>query len=265
VASLVEASSTLTELGLNASQARAYLALAKNGIMNAHEISKASNIARPHVYTIMAELEEAGLVVTIIGSPELFQAISIEEAISILLKRRITKTADLQEKAAKLTMNFKNSQSSITPKENIQFMLIPKRDAVYAKAEKMLTKAQENIAFLCLTKRMISWLSVYQSGFEAALARKVDCRVIMPKPEPGVDTWKPINALISYHNFNLRLISKDPKFEFSVWDNKEVLFTTSPIDTAVPATTLWSNNRGLVDLCTEHFDCIWNEAEEVEN
>jgi len=87
----------------------------------------------------------------------------------------------------------------------------------------------------------------------------------MPKPEPGVGIWKPINALISHHTFNLRLISKEPKFGFSVWDNKEVLITTSPIDSPVPATSLWSSNKGLVDLCIEHFNCIWTKSKEAKN
>ena len=233
--------------------------------MSAHEISRVSDIARPHVYKILAELEETGLVVRIIGKPERFQAINIAEGVSALLQRRITKTAELQEKATRLTLNFKTNQSQMAPEENLQFMLIPKRDAVYKKAEKMLIKAQKNIDFLCLTRRMISWLSICLPHFEAALARKVDCKVIMPKPEPGEDIWKPIKTLKNCPNFTLRLISKEPKFGFSVWDNKEILLTTSPIDSPIPATTLWSNNRGLVDLCQEHFNCIWRKTEKVMN
>ena len=263
MSSLDDEGSTLNELGLNPSQAKAYLALAKAGIMTAHELSRASNIARPHVYTILAELEEAGLVATVMGTPERFQAISIEEAVSILLQRRIKKTAELQEKASRLTMNFKGNQSSMTPQENIQFILIPNKDAIYAKAEKMLINVQKSFNFICLTRRMISWLSLYLPHFEGALARKVDCKVVMPKPNSDIDIWKPIETLRNYPNFNLRLVSKEPKFGFSVWDSSEVLLTTLPLDSPRPATTLWSNNRGLVDLCQEHFDCIWAKAKKV--
>ena len=140
-------------------------------------------------------------------------------------------------------------------------MLIPKKDAIYKQANKMLMEAKKSIDFLCLTRRMISWLSTCLSTVVETLDRKVAFRVIMPKPTSGKDVAGPIEILENYSNFTLRMIPKEPKFGFSIWDGKEILMTTSPVDSSTPAATLWSNNRGLVDLCEEHFCCLWKKAE----
>ena len=258
-----ESVSTLEELGLSSSQAKIYLNLAKFQNLTAQQISKNSGIARPHVYKVLAELENTGVVARIIDKPERFQAITPDECISILMQRRIVKTAELQEKTRTLAQSFRYCQLPEGPEEKTQFMLIPKRDAIYAKAEKMLQNAKESIHFLGLTKRMIAWLSNYSPILEETLARRVECQMIMPQPKPSRDPWKPIKNLRDYPNFALKLIPYQPKFGFSIWDNNEVLITTSPVDSPTPATTLWSNNRGIVDLCEEHFCCLWEKAEKI--
>ncbi len=253
----------LNELGLSASQAKIYLSIVKSGVLTVHEASKHSGVARPHVYRILAELSEMGLVIKVLNQPERFQAIPLEECITAFIHRRLEDTANLQQRAKRLLQNFKTNQSLEIPDENQQFMLIPKKDAVYAKAEKMVKNVRESIDFLCLTRRMIAWLSNSSSDLEEALTRKVHCRVIMPKPEPSVDLRQTMKKLLSYKNFSLKIIRNEPKFGFSIWDSKEILMTTSPVDSPTPATSLWSNNVSIVELCKEQFDCMWKKAKEV--
>jgi sugar-specific transcriptional regulator TrmB len=254
---------TLTNLGLDISQSKVYLTIAKAGKITAREISKLSGVARPHVYSALKKLEEAGLVIRIISKPVRFMAIPVDECTSILLQRRIEKTRMLRAQTALLNEHFNSLQVPNTSDVNLQFMLIPKKDAVYQQANKMLTEVQESIDFLCLTRRMISWLSNYLSIVVETLDRKVTFRVIMPKPTSGEAVRGPIEMLYNYSNFIMRTIPKEPKFGFSIWDGKEILMTTSPVDSSTPATTLWSSNRGLVALCREHFCCLWEKAEKI--
>ena len=209
------------------------------------------------------ELEKAGLVEVLMHEPKEFHAISIEKCVFDLLNKRILKTAELQRRVSKLTLDFKRDTVDEEPEEKFQFILISNKNAVYAKSEKMMANLNEQICFLALRRRMITWLYVCLPLLEAALARKVECKMILPKIEPGVDIGKSIKSLKSHPNFTLKFISEEPKFGFSIWDNKEILLTTLPIDSPIPAPTLWSSNRGLVDLCQEHFDCIWNRAGKV--
>jgi sugar-specific transcriptional regulator TrmB len=255
--------STLNALGLDITQSKVYLAVARAEKITVQKISKLSGVARPHVYHAFEKLEKAGLVIIIISQPERFMAIPVNECTSILLKRRIKKTRMLRAQTALLNEHFKTLQHSDTSDIKLQFMLIPKKDAVYKQAKKMLMEVQESIDFLCLTRRMLSWLSKSLSTVIETLDRKVAFRVLMPRPTSSKSVGGLIEMLDNYRNFTLRLIPKEPRFGFSVWDGKEILMTTSPVDSSTPATTLWSNNRGLVDLCEEHFCCLWKKDEKV--
>jgi sugar-specific transcriptional regulator TrmB len=249
---------------LSVIQAKIYLALAKSNSLKAQEISSISGVARPDVYRVLAQLEEAGFIERTISTPQEFCAVRFEKCVSNLVQIKINKTAELKQKALKMTQDFKQNIEEENQDQKFQFMLFPRKNVVYAKAQEMLEKVQIKIEFLSLTRRMISWLSNNMPHIEAALARKVEFKVIMPKPDPNVELWKPIKMLKNYPNFSIVFLPKEPRFGFSVWDNKEVLITTVPIDSPTPATTLWSNNRAIVDLCHEHFECLWAKAEKAD-
>ena len=253
---------TFKELGLSYSQTKVYLFLASTGALTATEVARSTKIARPHVYGILAELEETGLLSTIIGQPERFQAINIVDGVSVLLGQRLRKTAEIQEKAAKLIQNFKVSQLIAEAEATSQFILVRKRDTIYLKSKKMLENAEKSIFFLHQTRRMISWLSECMPEFEKALAREVECKVLIPKPEVNADTWKKFKELTKYPNLAIKLIPKETRFGFSIWDNKEILLTTSTYDSPKKEARLWSNNVDLVGLCKEHFELIWREAKD---
>lgn len=256
-----EQASVLVELGMTDTQAKIYLALAKSKSLTAHAIANIAKIARPDVYRILPMLEEAGLVERIIARPLEFHAVPIEKCISSLMQKRIMKTAELQQKTLVLARNFSRKPENEEIDDKFEFILIPTKEAIYAKAEKMIRNAQEHICFLGLQKRMSSWLSNYSPHLEAALARKVDCRMIMPKTE-NINRDGTLKILGKYSNFHLRLISKEPEVGFSVWDKKEVLISTSAIDTPFPFPTLWSSNKAIVALSQNYFEFLWQKAED---
>lgn len=245
-------------------QAKVYLTLAKSKNLKASEISGLSAVARPDVYRVLIQLEDAGLVEVTMSKPEEFRATPIEECVSNLIQRRILKTAELQQKALTLTQDFKRNTANEEPKEKFQFILISNRDAVYAKAKKMIECAQEQICFMALRRRIISWLSNYLPLVEEALKRNVHLQIIMPKPEGDQGLGKPIEALRKYPNVSVRIASKLPNVGFSVWDRKEILLSTSAIDTPFPYPTLWSNNMSIVELSQDYFDMIWQKAQKAD-
>jgi sugar-specific transcriptional regulator TrmB len=253
--------SVLVELGMTATQAKIYLSLAKSKSLTAHAIASSAKIARPDVYRILPMLEEAGFVERVIASPLEFHAISIEKCIASLMQKRIMKTAELQQKTLVLTKNFSRKPENDEIDEKFEFLLIPNKEAIYAKAEKMIRNSQEHICFLGLQKRMRSWLSSYLPHLKAALARNVDCRMIMQKTE-NVDLDGTLKILGKYSNFHVRWISKEPEAGFSVWDKKEVLISTSTIDTMFPFPTLWSSNKAIVALSQNYFEFLWQKAED---
>ena len=254
--------STLTDLGLSLSQAKVYLALAESKNLTARIISKSSGVARPDVYRILNALEKDGLVEKIITKPERFKAISAEECVAALIQRRMEKTQQLQEKALRLVQILKEEETPREDPDDIQeFVLVTGRDAVYTKMEKMIKSAQEHICFLGLTRRILAWLPTATPSLHEALARKVNCRMIMPKPEKEI--WEPLKRLEKNPYFGLRLISEQPTTSYSIWDQKEILLITSPIDSATPSPILWSNNKSIVSLGLEHFESLWRKTNKI--
>jgi sugar-specific transcriptional regulator TrmB len=253
--------SILAELGMTTTQAKVYLSLAKSKSLTAHAIAKIARIARPDVYRILPMLEEAGFVERVIASPLEFHAIPIDTCISTLMQKRIMKTAELQKKATSIAKEFYRNPENEEIDEKFEIILIPNKEAIFTKAEKMIKSVREQICFLGLPKRMNSWLSQYSPHLEKALARNVDIKVIMPK----IENIKPSEALKKmgkYPNFQLKFASKEPEVGFSVWDKKEALISTSAVDTPFPFPTLWSRNKAIVALSQNYFDLLWNEAHE---
>ncbi len=253
--------STLCELGLSISQAKIYLSLVKFKKLKAQEIASISGVARPYVYGILTQLEDAGLVEKTITKPEEFHAISIEKCVSTLIQRRIIKTAELQQKALTLTENFKRNIENEELTKEFNFVLIQNRDAVYVKAENMLKNVERTICLIALKRRLLAWISDYFPLLKEALNRKVDFRIILRDSEKDQYLGEPIEALMRYPNFDIRLISEAPNVGFSVWDRKEILLSTSLIDTPFPHPTLWSNNESIVTLSQNYFDLLWQRME----
>jgi len=248
---------TLTELGLTTTQARVYLTLAKTNALTAKTLATLSEVCRPDVYRILNQLQKTGLVEKIIAKPEEFQALPIDKGLSILLQRRIQKTQDLQYRAIKLVQTIKKrDENPATVNQISQFVLIPTLETANSRAERLLNTVEKNICLLGLTKKTNSWLSQYALNLEVALNRGVKCRIIMPKPNNGElgDSYK---FLSKNPNFELGLISDIPKATFAIWDEKEILITTSIIDAPNPIATLWSNNKCLIDLHLDYFEYLW--------
>jgi hypothetical protein len=259
-----ESIQTLIELGLSSYQAKVYLTLLRIGNQSAHAISETAGIARCDTYRILQQLEKAGLIEKIIKKPEEFCAISIDACISTLMQRRIDKTAELTRRVRLLSNEVKSECKDYFPFDQFQFILIPKKIPVYLKAERMLLATQKCVCFLGFARRMAAWLSNCMPSMEAMLERKVNCKMIMTELDLKPILRKQFNSLSKYSTFELRMLEKSHNAGFSVFDRKEILITTSPIDSSSPAPTLWSNNTGLVVLAQDYFDILWATAKEAD-
>ena len=254
---------TLTELGLSTTQAKIYLALVKTKSQTAQAISVLSMVSRPDVYRVLNQLQEVGLVEKIIAKPEEFRAIPIEEGVSLLLQRRITKTRDLQNRSLKLvqSVNQKLESSDVTEEQGRrEFVFIPSKNSAYARSERLLRGIQVSLYFVGLTKSMSAWLVQYSAEMEAALSRGIDCRMILPASPGNNKFWAPFEKMRKYPNFKVRSISGVPTAGFSIWDKKEILITTAYAEAPFYAATLWSNNKGLIELCADYFECLWQKS-----
>lgn len=254
--------STLVELGLSQSQAKVYSALLETNKLTAKTISQISRISRPDVYRLLAELIKAGLVQKTISEPDKFEAMPPDESILGLLQNRVKKTEELQEKALKLVHFLKGLTPQEEPDNAARFVLFSGRASLYAKAEKMITKTQKSIDLLSLTRRILTWFSTNSDIVEDALNRNVHLRIIIPKRDEKL--FHSLGEIEKNQNFSLRLLPEQPTTAFSIWDKKEILLTTSAVDSSNPVPQLWSNNKSIVGLCQGYFEYLWLKSKKRE-
>ena len=79
-----EAIELLQELGLKEYEARSFVALARRENGTAKDISEMSEVPRTRVYDAIRVLESKGLVETQHSSPQVFRAVSVDEAVNTL-------------------------------------------------------------------------------------------------------------------------------------------------------------------------------------
>jgi len=110
----------LGSFGLTINEARVFLALTILGSSSVKEISKFSNVAREAVYRLLPKLQKLGLVEKEIDWPTRFSAITLDDAVTVLLGLRNKETSDLQEKA-KVLLRLKSKKAEDTGRLQVSF------------------------------------------------------------------------------------------------------------------------------------------------
>ncbi|WP_256545201.1 TrmB family transcriptional regulator [Halobellus inordinatus] len=91
-----QANELLQQLGLKEYEAKSFVALARRQRGTAKDISETSEVPRTRVYDAIRVLESKGLVETQHSNPQIFRAVSIDEAINTLQSEYAERTESLR-------------------------------------------------------------------------------------------------------------------------------------------------------------------------
>jgi len=257
---------TLTNLGLTTIQAKVYLTLVKFGVSKISSISKNSNVARPDVYRTLNHLYEMGLVEKILQTPIQYKALSIDEAVEILLNKKQMEFEKIKNETEMILEQFskKNTKMGID-QESSHFILIPEKEAIINRLRQAINNAQINVDTVITWKRFMHGIgNVFADNAKGASDRKVKYRFIVEKPISevhilGKKIWK------KYQPFQVRFISHLPKTVFGIYDKKELFIIVDPKSDLAGSPALWTNNQSLISLVQEYFEMLWLTAEEEQN
>ena len=263
VSSNYELTQVLTDLGLTGSQAKVYFALSQSGESTAKEISKISQVAREHVYEVLPQLQNLGLVEKIIGAPSKFRAIPMQEGLSILLQSRAMKTHELQKKLEIIKRAKNNNLEMNSQKEGNQFILIPAKKAALNRRKREIEAAQASIDILVSIKRFGPTEITYHEIVKNALERGVKIRVITEKPEDENEIPKIIQDFIKNPSFQLRYILNPPLAVVTIFDRNKIFVTTSAITDLGESPVFLSNNPSLLAMINDFYEIMWITA--IEN
>jgi len=246
------------DFGLTKNQAKIYRALTRLGALNAKEISQSSKIAREQVYRIYPELMDLGLIKTIIESPISFEALPIEEGISLLIKRKMQQINYLNKEAIRLAEIAKKSKKKkdVAKFQNngLEFKIIPKRDILIKKIKQSINSAQESFSVITSIKRHPHALFVFKEEVKSALSRGVKFKVIV---EDVKNDLPEIAKKFEEHPLtSVKYISSSPRAVVVLIDNRKAFFIISPTSELESSHALQIKNLSLVRVLQKYFEYL---------
>jgi sugar-specific transcriptional regulator TrmB len=248
------------ELGLTSRQARVFLNLLKYKSQTAKTLAVTSKLARQDIYKVLDELMELGLVDRQISSPTKFTAISIDDALTILLNHKVQQTTNLESKTRLLIKNLKNQNPKTAKDEEPNLFLISKGETFVFKARKAVKAAQKSIDIVSSSRNLSQGLFYLLEELERAIKRGVKIRCITDTLEDKGSHSQKLWALSNSPFFEVRTMQNHSKQRFCIYDKKELSIVISSETDFVKSAVLWSNCTSIVDTYFDHYEMMWPTA-----
>lgn len=138
---LTRAIELLQQLGLKEYEAKSFVALTRRERGTAKDISETSEVPRTRVYDAVRVLESKGLVETQHSSPQVFRAVSIEEAVTTLRTEYIERTSDLQRTLSRLEPTDDRDSEEVTH----EVWALRDEQAIAGRAQQLIDGASEEV------------------------------------------------------------------------------------------------------------------------
>jgi sugar-specific transcriptional regulator TrmB len=263
---LDENAEILSSFGLTHNQAKVYISIAQLGLASVSQVSRVSKVRREDVYRILPKLEKMGLIEKILGKPTKIRAASVEEALSILVKREEDiankRVSALMAKKDTFLKHFKAYRMEPVSEE-AHFSLIPQREGIISKGLTMIKNAESEIDIITSRYEFNRIFTNYAEPLKKAISKGVKVRVVLDVSEHEdpilriMEDYKSSGA-----SFDLKY-KDQPSGQYLIVDYTQALVATS---TDVPIgenPCLWTDDNNLVGLMQKNFEGIWHTSVEV--
>jgi sugar-specific transcriptional regulator TrmB/hemerythrin-like domain-containing protein len=256
----------LSDFGLTVNQAKIYLAIAKSGLTTISHVSKVSQVRREDVYRALPKLEKMGLIERVLGAPTQIRAIPINDALDILVKhersRATQKVADLAVKKEEFLRNFHaiNRRTMIREEETL-FSLTSEKAAILGKMISPFKNAQSEIDVVSSRQKISQFMFAYPELFEAAAKKGVKIRIITEMPEEEGKLPRMMEDQIASLGTSVRLrFAETLPSHFMIFDNRELMLSTSTEGALAESPSLWTNSVALVEPLQRTFENLWSSS-----
>jgi sugar-specific transcriptional regulator TrmB len=253
----------LTGLGLSVLQAKVYLALSELGSATIKSIAKTANVARQDMYRLISELQAMGVVEKIISFPNQFRALPMRESIDILLQRRRKENSEAYAKAMLLIQRHKTKGLSNHSLDNVQFVLIPEKEALITRLRKSIETAERSVGTICSWQRFSPGVEILSEAIEKALRKGVEIRTIIEEPAENESISRTLRAFTEHPKFKLRVCREPTTSIMGIFDGNEMLLSTSVEGKTAESPALWTNNHSLLMVSLNYFESSWSKSIQI--
>jgi PAS domain S-box-containing protein len=172
--------------------------------------------------------------------------------------RRTKESIDLNKKANKLIEDLKEQENTKLRSEGNQLVLI-RGEALELELLKHLESAKDKISIMVSRERLLRWVAINNLSIQNALKRNVTVRIITEEFYGSNDS-RVLQALERWPNFEHRYAITPLEVWLRLYDDKEILLTTSTKLGETNPDTVFSNNPSLVELAQTYFSTAWFSA-----
>jgi sugar-specific transcriptional regulator TrmB len=164
----------LTELGLLESEAKIYVALVMMNHSEVKDLIDFLDMSKPNTYESLRSLEERGLIVAVSERPIVYQAVSPEIGLEMLVDRHIKAKNDAEKLFSTVSRDIKEN-----PPDDMWYIFTEKN--VEYKIRDMISNAKKSV-YVAMSDRYIKFLK--------PLARKdVYLNLLILADKPDTKTW----------------------------------------------------------------------------
>ncbi len=237
---------TLRELGLNAYEVEAYLALLESGQMTAMEISREAKVPYSKIYEVLNSLKEKSWIKSSETRPFKYYPVPPLEATAFTKQRLEDKYQGWEQTVAEALQPLYEKRELV---ERPDILILHGQQAVLAKLEEVLKKANKEIMIAAPTfaRPIIASADQLLSG----LKKNVNIKLMAAGKKDDLKTLKKIPGVNE-----LRM--RDHMFGGGVIaDGKEAMLF---LGEEKPSLVIWSNHVGLVGFAREYFQFLWDSS-----
>ena len=161
-----------------------------------------------------------------------------------------------------MLQNFANDQNR-SPKEGseTQFVIICGKEAIIRKSKRILNRTKKSCEIINGLWKNVGYAgSLFEKESIKMLKRNVKIRIVAEKlPDPQV-AQKIYKHYAPDSNFQIRFISPTPSVMLGIYDEKELLVSTSSEKLIGDSPMLWTNSPALVVAVQAYFDKLWETS-----
>jgi sugar-specific transcriptional regulator TrmB len=252
-----EVQDALVTFGLTPNQSKVFFYLGKIGAKTASDIAKAVNIPRSETYHLLTALQNKGIVESSFQHPIQFTALSIKNALNLLISTETERLNKLKKSGPELEeMWGKIPGATLNEDEESEekFKVLQGGNQVNSKIFDMILNAKNECRILGSEK---DFTKFYHANFLDALEeQKIDYKLLTPISKKsktifeGIDKSK-VKDLCSSIKENLCFLIKD---------DDEVLFFIKNEGNNKEMRAIWTNSETIIYSKALLFNNLWSRT-----
>ena len=240
----------LREIGLNAYEIDAYVALLESGQMTAIEISKKAKLPYSKIYEVLNSLKDKKWVKSVETRPTKYYPTPPLEALTATKTRLEDKYVSWEQKIARELQPLYEKRELV---EHPDILILHGQQGVMAKLEETLKKAAKEIMIATpeFAKTTIASATFFLEDLQKS---RVNIKLMVAGK---AEDWKNLKGLASISELRVR----DQMFGGGVIvDGKEAILF---LGEEKPSLVIWSNHVGLVRFAREYFQFLWDSSKKL--